>query len=46
MASVVKVGWKQGLLGGILDTSKDVNVDDGTCVMNNAWRGFGWFLIS
>ena len=41
MVSALKVGWKQGWLGGSVDTSKDVIMDDGTCVMNNACRGLG-----
>ena len=36
MLSAMKVGWQQGWLGGNLDTSKDVIMDDETCVMNNA----------
>ena len=41
MVSVMKVGWKQRWLGGNLDTSKDLILDAGTCVMNNALRGYG-----
>ena len=39
MVSALKVGWKQGWLGGNLDTSQDVIMDGGAaCAMKHAWR--------
>jgi hypothetical protein len=41
MVSAVKIGWKQGCLNGNLDSSGVVIVDDGTCVIKDAWRYLG-----
>ena len=45
MVSALKVGWKQGWLGGSVDNSKDVIMDVGISVIKDAWRYLDTFSL-